>query len=119
MRHAFALGIVYSVGKVYLMGKKGRLCGGQGDYWSLTGRNELDCSDARGVRTVCVSRRRTFIAFGVDTILVMYVSTAFTTSMMSGSCCGERTDRYGMSPGGNTKGAFKTRASFPSYDMWI
>lgn len=37
----------------------------------------------RSVRTVCVSSRRTFIAFGVDTILVMYVSTAFTTSMVS------------------------------------
>ena len=31
--------------------------------------------------TVCVSRRRTFIAEGVDTNFVMYVSTALTTSM--------------------------------------
>jgi len=33
--------------------------------------------------TVWVSRRRTFIAEGTDTSLVMYVSTAFTTSIMA------------------------------------
>ena len=33
-------------------------------------------------RTVCASNRRTFIVDGVDTIFVMYVSTALNTSIL-------------------------------------
>ena len=32
-------------------------------------------------RTVCVSRRKTFIAEGSETIFVMYISTALNTSI--------------------------------------
>ena len=34
-------------------------------------------------RTVCVSRSKTFIAEGSETIFVMYVSTALNTSIVS------------------------------------
>ena len=33
-------------------------------------------------RTVCVSRRKTFIAEGSETIFVMYISTALNTSIV-------------------------------------
>jgi hypothetical protein len=36
-------------------------------------------------RTVCESRRRTFMADGTEMILETYVSTAFTTSMALGN----------------------------------
>jgi hypothetical protein len=38
-------------------------------------------NNRRRGHTVCVSSSRTFIADGVDTNFVMYVSTALTTSM--------------------------------------
>lgn len=44
------------------------------------------------VLTVWVSNSKTFIADGTETSLVMYVSTAFTTSMFTGECkcsCGK------------------------------
>ena len=44
------------------------------------------CAAERGgtsPRTVCVSRSKTFIAEGSETIFVIYVSTALNTSIVS------------------------------------
>jgi len=62
-----------------------------GDSQRLEYRSELR-------HTVCESRSNTFIAGGTETILVMYVSTALTTSMSTCAGVSNRLARGGRWP---------------------